>query len=1058
MASQKSLCNLCINLFPNCPWSEVSRPLNNQQSIFTFISNFQLFQKFKSKPSNYFCKGDKDNEGFLRQSLTTQKTGPTLEEFLKETKTSDEIALILIRILIKCIANENFATLHPDQSILMSTLNFSLDCLSVEDQAFSSIHNSEVIKCYLLKLNEQCFNNLFVLAENFLNEIQFQCIFAKLIAALEINLQTTRLSYALIYIIFAILHNVVAIYSQKTVWNAKTNLYNLKFIDESMIDCCLSTMEHLLRHHPPEQDEMKSLFNLIFRTLLKIIENLNKYDMMNSIISNNVLTMPNTNNTRQGPIRYRKLKTRKMHCLSNIPKLSCYFQNILITTLPCLPTDLQEQSMLYLARFGLCCCHYNLALVNTTLNITTNITTYYQKCAYKFLYYKMLNTIFIKAPTDNSVTTPTSTYHKRFGNVNCIKCDIKLKSLDFHQGLLKIYKSFHNKLQNNNQDLMDLIHFLKHLKHLAFLLTNDIATGILAEIVLPIFREYKLHLFAKSPQNTSQHSLKFWQKPVTSEFPGKKVDLPLIITSNKSSKDHIRKLLNECLIIFAMYLRDIRLIKAFYNEENIKHLEDLLEEPFLIRAVCDLIKIGIDNITFLGDNSQEQNVLSRRLITLQFNSSERAQLLFNSLLLKVKNIKKDSVPQFWLFENSTIITKPDSLDLKAVDILHIVALQWTLNYELLKTSQYFYNEFAKIYSINKDDYEERMDDDTGDHQQSENSKMYLKPGDKTIIDILQLNYNALTAYLMVQPKRKLKNYKFSANTQNCQYQNHHYHSHEVRQQTEYNDFDSDWEILENFINSIHSTGSISSSPSTPMLSTLTTPAITTTTFSLYLNEALTTSLNITNCLQQSICDNKESFLLQLHQKDTLKVSESSINESITIFDIRHQKHFLNSFKSIDQLKQESTTTKNSPSTTIYVDTFNCYSADDPKALTANIVAQVSNESILNKIFHIFGSIFTLSRSNSLIDFNKTSDAKQEENKKDEETKEPDIDADLLPLYDTHSDCKKLLLKIFEATMAICIKGYQNEEGMYIHLRILVQLLNLNFSLLYYIIFEKISYI
>ncbi|TMW51472.1 hypothetical protein DOY81_003443 [Sarcophaga bullata] len=1036
VASQKSLCNLCINLFPNCPWSEVSRPLNNQQSIFTFISNFQLFQKFKCKPSNYTCKSIRDNEDLLRQSLTAQKTSLTFEKFLKETKTSDEIALILIRILIKCIANENFATLHTDQSMLMSTLNFSLDCLSVEDQAFSSLHNSEVIKCYLLKLNEQCFNNLFVLAENVLNEIQFQCIFAKLIAALEINLQTTRLSYALIYIIFAILHNVVAIYSQKTLWNAKNNLYNLKFIDESMIDCCLSTMEHLLSHHPPQQDEMKSLFNLIFRTLLKIIENLNKYDMMNSTISNNVFTMPNTNNSRQGPIRYRKLKTRKMHCLSNIPKLSCYFQNILITTLPCLPTDLQEQSMLYLARFGLCCCHYSLSLVNTTLNITTNITTHYQKCAYKFLYYKMLNTIFIKAPADNSVTTPTSTYHKRFGNVNCLKCDIKLKSLDFHKGLLKIYKSFYNKLQSNNKDLMDLIHFLKHLKHLAFILTNDIATGILAEIVLPIFREYKLHLFVKSPQNTPQHSLKFWQKPVTSELPGKRVDLPLIVTSNKSSKDHIRKLLNECLIIFTMYLRDIRLIKAFYNEENIRHLEDLLEEPFLIRAVCDLIKIGIDNITFLGDNSQEQNVLSRRLITLQFNSSERAQLLFNSLLLKVKNIKKDSVPQFWLFENSTIVTKPDSLELKAVDILHIVALQWTLNYELLKTSQYFYNEFAKIYSINKDDYDERMDDDAGDQQQSENLKMYLKPGDKTIIDILQLNYNALSAYLMVQPKRKLKNYKFSANTQNFQYQNNHYHSYQVRQQTEYNDFDSDWEILENFINSIHSTGSLSPSPSTPMLSTLTTPAITTTKFSLYLNEALTTSLKITNCYQQSICDSKESFLLQLHQKDTLKVSESSINESITIFDIRHQKHFLNSFKSIDQLKQELTTTKNSPSTTIYVDTFNYCSADDPKTLTANIVTQVSNESILNKIFHIFGSIFTLSRSNSLIDFNKTPNAKQEENKKDEETKEPDIDVDLLPLYDTHSDCKKLLLKIFEATMAICIKGYQNEEveKMQKHLR------------------------
>ncbi|XP_065359183.1 lysosomal-trafficking regulator [Calliphora vicina] len=1039
VASQKSLCNLCINLFPNCPWWEHYRELSNQQDIFAFIGNLQLYQKFKCKSNNNVSTNNKDTVDLSNRGMDNFQDNDCFEEFLQATKTSDEIALILIQLLIKCIENERFSPLHSDQSMFMLTLNFSLDCLSVENQAFSSSHNAEVIKCYLLKLNEQCLNNLFALTDNSLNDIQFQCIFAKLIAALECNLQTTRLLYALIYIIFAILHNVVAIYSQKTLWNAKVNLYNLKFIDENIIDCCLSTMEHLLRHQPPEQDDIKSLYHLIFRTLLKIIENLNKYDMMISTISNNYFSNTNPSSAKPGPVRYRKLKTKQMHCLSSVPKLSCYFQNMLITILPTLPKDLQEQSMLYLARSGLCCCHYNLALFNNILNIIFNITAYYQKCAYKFLYYKMLNTIFLKSPLENSSAPQSSVYQKRSGIYNCMKCDLKLKSVDFHQGLLEIYKTFYTKLQTNNEHLTNLIYFLKHLKHLAFLLTNDIATGVLAEIVLPIFREYKLNLFAqKTPQNTSPHSLKFWQKSLSTESPVKSCNLHLIIDSSDNSKDDISKLLYECLNIFAMYLRDIRLIKAFYNEENIKHLEDLLEEPFLIRAVCDLIKIGIDNITFLGDNNQEQNILSRRLITLQFNSSERAQLLFNSLLLKAKNHNNKSAPQFWLFENSllTTATKSKTLQLKTVDILHLVALQWTLNYELLKTSQYFYNEFAKIYSITKEDHDDEEMQNENDQQSNNstiNTNMSLKPGDKTIIDILQLNYNALTAFLMLQPKRKAKVHKFSAKSKQ---HNHEINDSQQQHNTSNNDFDSSWEMLDNFINSIHST-EISKSTTTSLLMTSNSSATTTTIFSLYSAQALTTALNVTEFTQQpQHCSNESSFLLQLHQKDTLKLNETALNESITIFDIRNQKHLLNSFKT-----QETTTTKNTPpatspssTTTLYVDTFNYCPADDPKTLTANIAAQVSNDGIIYKLFHIFGSIFSLSRTNSLIDLNKTSDTAKEGGGEYQE--EPDIDVDLLPLYETHSDCKKLLLKIFEATMAICIKGYQNEEveKMQKHLR------------------------
>ncbi|XP_073836840.1 lysosomal-trafficking regulator mauve [Musca autumnalis] len=1035
VASQNGLCNLCINLFPNCPWDQQCQTLNDDCSIFAFIGNLQLSQKTNNKsfPNEHNKVIDRHYD--LNSShCTSQEFPQDYENFIKQTKTSDEIALLLIQLLMKCIESETHS-LHSDQSVFILTLNFSLDCLRVDNHVFSSNHNAEIIKCYLLKLNELCLSSLFALTEHGLNDIQFQCIFAKLIAALESNGETPKLLYALIYLIFAILHNVVCIYTQKSLWNSKINLYNLKFIDETVIDTCLSTIDDLLRHHKPGEyggKEVETLFQIIFRCLLKIVENLKKYDQIVSTASaQNSYSNHNHNvgKTRTGS--NRRLKTKQVHCLSALPRLTCYFQNILITLLPALPTELKEHSVLYLARSGLCCCHYKLSLYNTILNSISSLSTYYQKCAYKFLYYKLISTIFLRYPHDmaHNATKSKTNFN------GCPKCDVKLKSSEFHEGLLQIYKTFYGKLANTEKDLTNLLFFLKHLKHLSHLLTNDIASGILAEIVLPIFRNYKMKLFSKKDgsAHSPQHTLKFWHRASSASNKSQKnikgpAELHLIINHKDTGlREEYNKLLNECLNVFAMYLRDIRLIKAFYNEENIRHLEDLLEEPFLIRGVCDLIKIGIDNITFLADTNQEQSILSRRLITLQFNSSERAQLLFNGLIQRVKQLNTSYSKDFWL-DNviSGALTQSDNdFKLKTVDILHIVALQWTLNYELLKTSQYFYNEFAKIYSIAHEEEEDEEPNDQRENVDDEssisteiNSNITLKPGDKTILDILQLNCNALNAFLMLSPK-KCCGKKTSITIG---------HSRANK------DFDSSWELIEGFIDSIHkpkaalSISTISSSSSSTIDSsniTTTIPLFEDFTFSTYSSESQTTAqLNNADATNFNEHTTPFSFLKQLQQRHRLKSFEdNSLNESIILFDIRnHNQHRVSA---IGQHYQNQK---------LYYFNYSSASASDPnRTLTSNTSALLSNdtenEGILNKLFNIFGSIFTGSRSNSFLDLYKSSSSPPT-------VTEIDIDEDLQPLFDPHGDCKKLLLKLFEATMAICVKGYQNEEveKMQKHLR------------------------
>ncbi|XP_013105656.2 lysosomal-trafficking regulator [Stomoxys calcitrans] len=1049
IASQSSLCNLCINLFPNCPWDQQALRLKDEHNIFAFIGDLQLLQKHRNKSfteEHDQAIRDKQFEYFpspqrIRDFLAFQST----------TKTSDEIAVCLIQLLMKCIDSE-MQSLHSDHSVFMLILNFSLDCLRVENGSFSSIENANIIKCYLVKLNEQCLSNLFALTDHALSDLQFQCIFAKLIAALESNTHMPKLLYAIIYLIFAILQNVVCIYSQKTVWNAKINLYSMKFIDETVIDTCLSVLDDLLQYHKPEEADVRALFHIIFRCLLKIVENLKRYDLIMCSSSSNSYSTLNHNSGKSVPLRYRKVKTRQAHCLQSLPRLTCYFQNILITLLPALPRELQEHSMLYLARSGLCCCHYKLSLFNTILNTVFNLSTYYQKCAYKFLYYKLISTIFLRCPLEQ-----VNNAAKKSNINSCAKCDAKLKSSEFHEGLLQIYKTFYGKLINVEEDRTNLLFFLKHLKHLSHLLTNDIASGVIAEIVLPIFRSYKLKLFAQkdSKSDSPQHTLKFWQRPSTSpdhqQRLAKYPELHLNIESNALLKEEYNKLLNECLSIFSMYLRDIRLIKAFYNEENIRHLEELLEEPYLIRGVCDLIKIGIDNITFLGDTNQEQIILSRRLITLQFNSSERAHVLFNSLIQRVKRIESVNSSVFWLdtgYSLSSCNSNSNSsnnnhqhLKLKTVDILHIVALQWTLNYELLKTSQYFYNEFAKIYSIaheedEDDEHVRESEEDKSSLGTEINSNITLKPGDKTILDILQLNYNALNAFLMLAPKRTATKCTKAANVDK--------------------DFDSSWELIENFINAIQDSKATTSSLSISSISSatwdsssagsITTLCETAAFNSLYSREeeATTSPFHTAVTCERSQSCKSQSFLKQLQEVEDL--AENPLNESITLFDIRNQKHMLNDYKYhhlhlhrhhhnhiIQSQENECPTSMQqalyrrhsfSPSDTKTITTATAAAA---AAATLNGGTTSSSVGIINKLFHIFGSIFSGSRSNSFLDLHKSTE---------ESPKEIEIDDDLLPLFDTRGDCKKLLLKLFEATMAICVKGYQNEEveKMQKHLR------------------------
>ncbi|XP_017079902.1 lysosomal-trafficking regulator [Drosophila eugracilis] len=866
IASQKSLCQLCINLFPNCKWSPSNEPLLPLTSISQFIGSFYLNSQSKKLRRQHPQKGQLSNN--ISKAIISN-----FEDFKETTKSSDDLALLLIQLLTRCVDAEQ------ESQLSVTVHNFALGhlCASLEED--SAGDNDEIIKFELLQLIAHCVNNFYVLEQQQPNVHDFNSNFGQLLYALTANRRSPLLAHGVLYIMFGTLHNLV-----------DNGVKELNQIDVRNFDACFEVLQEAAK----STNFSTAIFLHIYKMLLRLTDNLSRQEQhLQSLMESSASTaLPKQ---QQHP-RHKRQRSSQLHCLG-ANSLSCFFQGKLYHLLPSLEAELQEHSVRSLLRTGSCCCHYNARNYATCLQLATQLSSGYQKCAYKFLHYNVLHTIFVKRNPQG-----------------CPGCEDKLKSPVFHMALLNIYKENYKALLNTPAMLL----FLKHLKHIAYLLSYDLASGILAEVALPIFRQYKELIESKEGQRRNSK-----------------------VASLHPKLENYRAL-HECLSIFVMYLSDIRLVKAFYNEENIRYMQDLLAIPELQRGVCDLIKVGIDNIAFLGENSQEQITLSRRLIQLQLNSSDRASQLFQSLLHKCS---KNSGIKFWLDEGSN----PPKLEgHKPADILYITALQWTLNFELLKTSQLFYNEFAKIYSIPVemlDNEDEEVETPTAEQLPEEKK---LRHGDKNIVDILKLNYNALGCFLMLPKAAMGATTSSTATTPTAGI--------------------CGSSSLETLVSQLPLGGSSSVS-------------VTTAGSSDYADSPLDYA---------SVINNYDSYSRDMTTPSFLqKLLSGEPDESIILFDIRgNQPRKDCPSNSLDLLNQEEV---------------------------------ASADGIINKLFSMVGSLFGGSPGSGGSANTPTS---------------ANIDADLFCLYEPNGECKKLLLKLFEATMAICIKGFQNEEveKMQKHLR------------------------
>lgn len=218
----------------------------------------------------------------------------------------------------------------------------------------------------------------------------------------------------------------------------------------------------------------------------------------------------------------------------------------------------------FFQKYTICCCNIHLDCVYRMLE--NALARKMHKICLIFVKQNVLRTIFND-------------------DIRCSNCDTSQFIFKFKEHFVATYKRWFQQLH----DPTEVIVFFKHIAKISKYLHVDLQSHILVDIVLPLFRCEKAAIIART-ENAAGNG-------------------------NTDSE----KILICCLLIFLCYLKDVTVIKAFFIEENIQHLEDMFVMPHFAYLVSNVLKIGIDNCQFLGETNDERDVLGQRLEQLQIN-------------------------------------------------------------------------------------------------------------------------------------------------------------------------------------------------------------------------------------------------------------------------------------------------------------------------------------------------------------------------------------------------------------------------------------------------------
>lgn len=612
----KELATLLMSLFPTSAWEndtsgpEVKDTINDCYSLTNAIEDFEFQSLFSfRKPHTSKESTPEKPEAVKGKSKPKSKTRQSSDEKIDGAQTAantvpnqyhtpeylthqqmvlagDCIASTILNIVLKMITEESTLDINKT-SASVQALWFAINqCHIIENNRPFLNHNHELLKRKLLVIIYTSLNKICTSGKKLDEVVDTNQLLSRFIDALQVDCQkdsilrrkTSRITHkrfetvmeiktdnmkALIYCIFLIAQHLLL---KRTEDN---NLFEMLFnIIQKRVQTLTKAMSILVRHQSKQRaDLMDKTLHVIFK-LIYILNSLAVYQVRPKKVAKQMKkkVVPVAATHHQSFISFR-----------------CTLEMILLHAAQNVGADKLRTILAFFQKHTICCCNINLAMMHRILlqSLQHNL----HKICLHFIKLNVLRTIYNN-------------------DMRCGNCDTGRFIFKFKDEFVSLYKSWYRQLRAPG----DVIVFLKHIAKIAKYPQVDVQSHILVDIVLPLFRRVKHTLMMETEETNAAATPQ-----------------PLDVVAETGvrspmDRDISDKIIISCLNIFLCYLQDVTVIKAFFIEENIQHLEDLFVRPQFAYLVSNILKIGVDNGNFLGDTDDERVALCGRLESLQIES------------------------------------------------------------------------------------------------------------------------------------------------------------------------------------------------------------------------------------------------------------------------------------------------------------------------------------------------------------------------------------------------------------------------------------------------------
>lgn len=481
-----------------------------------------------------------------------------------KVQSGDLIASTILNILQKLIENENSASLVKTSATIKS-LWFAVSqyqCVEV-DRRFR-IENHVIIKRKLLTIIYMCLNKIFPSGKRLDELFDVKELITRLMHAIDVDsrLQLTAPPDDESFKNLNVLVYGLFLFTQNVLINRSHEISLLEMLFAAFqvhLSVINTSLIEMIRY---DGDERNECMEKILHILLKLIHMLNSAEIQQTTHADRAASKAKK---RLSVMAGATISTTNTHHKS-YKLFKCTLESIVLHMAQEVKAEKLRLIFGFFQKYTICCCNIHLECVYRMLE--NSLAKKMHKICLIFVKQNVLRTIFND-------------------DIRCSNCDTGQFIFKFKEHFVATYKRWFQQLH----EPAEVIVFFKHIAKISKYLHVDLQSHILVDIVLPLFRREKAAIIERAAAAAGDTS------------------------ANPSSE----KILICCLLIFLCYLKDVTVIKAFFIEENIQHLEDMYVMPHFAYLVSNVLKIGIDNCQFLGETNDEREALTKRLEQLQIH-------------------------------------------------------------------------------------------------------------------------------------------------------------------------------------------------------------------------------------------------------------------------------------------------------------------------------------------------------------------------------------------------------------------------------------------------------